>query len=87
MDPGLSTSPNQCPDLGLSIAGIGFSVKRFIDFRKAIRSHPIYFLCDNFTFSWALLRRLFPCEPATEKPSLEQGDDNKENVRENDEQE
>ena len=41
----------------------------------------------NSRFSGALLRRLFPCEPATEKPSLEQGDDNKENVRENDEQE
>ena len=32
MDPGLSTSPNQFPDLGLSIVGKGFSVKRFIGF-------------------------------------------------------
>ena len=44
MDPGLSTSPNQFPDLGLSITGKGFSVKRFIDFKRHPASSDILFM-------------------------------------------
>ena len=44
MDPGLSTSPNQFPDLGLSITGKGLSVKRFIDFKRHPASSDILFV-------------------------------------------
>ena len=44
MDPGLSTSPNQFPDLGLSITGKGFSVKLFIDFKRHPASSDILFM-------------------------------------------
>ena len=44
MDPGLSTSPNQFPDLSLSITGKGLSVKRFIDFKRHPASSDILFM-------------------------------------------